>query len=85
MKKVPYKWLALSCTTLGALFSVLSGSMLMISLPDIMKSLNTSFSVIMWIVMGYMLCLTILVPSIGRVADMFGRKKLYVSGFIILP
>jgi EmrB/QacA subfamily drug resistance transporter len=83
MKKVPYKWLALSCTTLGALFSVLSGSMLMISLPDIMKGLNTSFSVIMWIVMGYMLCLTILVPSIGRVADMFGRKKLYVSGFII--
>ncbi|MDD8020811.1 MAG: MFS transporter [Acidobacteriota bacterium] len=83
MKKVPYKWIALSCTTLGALFSVLSGSMLMISLPDIMRSLNTSFTVIMWIVMGYMLSLTILVPSIGRVADMFGRKKLYVSGFII--
>ncbi|HRD02179.1 MAG TPA: MFS transporter [Candidatus Saccharicenans sp.] len=83
MKKIEYKWIALSCTTLGALFSVLSGSMLMISLPDIMKSLNTSFSVIMWIVMGYMLCLTILVPSIGRVADMFGRKKLYVSGFAL--
>ncbi|MBO1687774.1 MFS transporter, partial [Clostridium butyricum] len=39
--------------------------------------------VIMWTIMGYMLALTILVPSIGRIADMFGRKKLYVSGFAL--
>ncbi|MGF7399803.1 MFS transporter [Thermoanaerobacterium thermosaccharolyticum] len=83
MKNISYKWIALSCTTLGALFSVLNGSMLLISLPDIMKGLNTSMGIIMWIVMGYMLSLTILVPAIGRIADMFGRKKLYVSGFAI--
>lgn len=83
MKNISYKWIALSCTTLGALFSVLNGSMLLISLPDIMKGLNTNMGIIMWIVMGYMLSLTILVPAIGRIADMFGRKKLYVSGFAI--
>lgn len=83
MKSINYKWIALSCTTLGALFSVLNGSMLLIALPDIMKSLNANMGIIMWIVMGYMLALTIFVPSIGRIADMFGRKKLYVSGFAI--
>ncbi|QSZ26771.1 MFS transporter [Aceticella autotrophica] len=81
MKNIKYKWIALSCTTLGALFSVLNGSMLLIALPDIMKGLNTNMGIIMWVVMGYMLALTILVPSIGRIADMIGRKKLYVVGF----
>jgi EmrB/QacA subfamily drug resistance transporter len=83
MKKIEYKWIALSCTTLGALFSVLSGSTLIIALPAIMKDLHASMNIIMWTVMIYMLILTILVPSIGRVADMIGRKKLYISGFIV--
>ncbi|MCX7615583.1 MAG: MFS transporter, partial [Clostridiales bacterium] len=83
MKKIEYKWIALSCTTLGALFSVLSSSTLTIALPVIMKDLNASMDVIMWTIMIYMLSLTILVPAIGRIADMFGRKKLYISGFIV--
>ncbi|HML38970.1 MAG TPA: MFS transporter [Bacillota bacterium] len=83
MKKIEYKWIALSCTTLGALFSVLSGSTLTIALPVIMKDLNASMSVIMWTIMIYMLSLTILVPSIGRVADMIGRKKMFIAGFLV--
>lgn len=83
MRSIDYKWIALSCTTLGALFSVLNGSMLLIALPDIMKGLNANMAIIMWVVMSYMLALTILVPTIGRIADMIGRKKLYVSGFAI--
>lgn len=82
-KKLEYKWIALSCTTLGALFSVLSGSTLVIALPAIMKDLHASMNVIMWTVMIYMLSLTIFVPAIGRVADMVGRKRLYVSGFVV--
>lgn len=83
MKKTNYKWIALSCTTLGAFFSALSGSALMLALPDIMKELHTSMNMIMWVIMGYMLLLTVLVPAIGRVADMFGRKKLYIGGFAL--
>lgn len=83
MKKDNYKWIALSCTTIGALLSVMSGSTLMIALPVIMKDINAGMGVVTWVLMGYMLVLTILVPSIGRVADMVGRKKLYVSGFTV--
>jgi EmrB/QacA subfamily drug resistance transporter len=83
MKEDNYKWVALSCTTIGALFSVLSGSTLMIALPVIMKDLNSDMSVVTWTIMGYMLAMTILVPSIGRIADMMGRKKLYVGGFAL--
>jgi len=83
MKKDNYKWTALSCTTIGALLSVMSGSTLIVALPEIMKELKADMGTVTWILMGYMLVLTILVPSIGRIADMFGRKKLYVSGFAL--
>lgn len=76
-----YKWIALSCTTVGALLSVLNGSTLMIALPEIAHQLRASMEVVIWVIMGYMLAITILVPSIGRVADIFGRKRLYVWGF----
>ena len=80
---IDYKWKALSCTSLGALLSVLSSSTLIIALPDIMKELQASMNTIIWTVMIYMLAITILVPSIGRIADMIGRKKLFVSGFMV--
>jgi len=83
MKHLEYKWIALSCTTLGAFFSVLSGSTLIIALPEIMKDLHADMGIIMWTIMIYMLVLTILVPCLGRVADIVGRKKLFVSGFIV--
>lgn len=83
MKEINYKWIALSCTTLGALFSILSGSTLIVALPVIMKELHASMNIITWTIMGYMLIMTILVPSIGRMGDMYGRKKLYVSGFAV--
>lgn len=83
MKDNHYKWIALSCTTIGALMSVMSGSTLLIAMPNIMKDLKANMDIITWILMGYMLVLTILVPSIGRIADIYGRKKLYVAGFAI--
>lgn len=78
-----YKWIALSCTTIGALLSAMNGGTLIVVLPDIMKDLHAGMGIITWVLMGYMLILTIFVPSIGRVADMFGRKKLYVAGFAL--
>jgi EmrB/QacA subfamily drug resistance transporter len=78
-----YKWLALSVTSLGALLSVLNGNTLLIALPVVMRDLNASVESITWALMIYLLAITILVPSIGRVADMVGRKQLYVGGFAL--
>lgn len=83
MKDSNYKWIALSCSTLGSLFPILSGSTLTVALPYIMKDLNTDMTLSMWTVMSYMLIITIFVPAIGRLADMVGRKKLFVNGFIV--
>jgi len=78
-----YEWTALSVTTVGALLASIQGSALLIALPEILTQLQTSFVTIMWVLLGYLLVTTALVPVVGRLADMFGRKNLYNAGFAI--
>ena len=78
-----YEWTALSVTTLGALLASLQSSALLIALPDLMAKLQASFLTVMWILIGYLLITTALVPVIGRLADMVGRKSLYNAGFAV--
>jgi MFS family permease len=56
---------------------------LLIALPEIMTHLQTDFMTIMWVILSFMLITTALVPVVGRLADMFGRKNLYNAGFAI--
>src|SRR5579863_4010531 len=78
-----YKWTALSVTTVGALLASIQGSALLIALPNILAELHATFFTIMWVLIGYLLIVTVLTPFIGRLADIFGRKRLYNSGFIL--
>ncbi len=78
-----YEWTALSVTTVGALLASIQGSALLIALPEILTHLQTDFITIMWVLLGYLLVTTALVPVIGRLADMFGRKNLYNAGFAV--
>src|SRR5256886_6395850 len=78
-----YQWTALSVTTVGALLASMQGSALLIALPSIMADLHTTFFTIMWVLLGYLLVTTVLTPVVGRLADMWGRKRLYNSGFAI--
>lgn len=78
-----YQWVALSVTTVGALLGAIQGSALLIALPNIMAELHANFLTIMWVLLGYLLILTVLTPVIGRLADLWQRKKLYNTGFVI--
>jgi EmrB/QacA subfamily drug resistance transporter len=78
-----YQWTALSVTTVGALLASIQGSALLIALPNILTELHTTFFTIMWVLIGYLLITTVLTPVIGRLADIWGRKRLYNSGFIM--
>jgi EmrB/QacA subfamily drug resistance transporter len=78
-----YKWTALSVTSLGMLMGILNASTLIIALPTMMVKLNTDLFGIMWVLISYMLFMTILAPAWGRLADIHGRKKLYVYGIAV--
>src|SRR5579884_920310 len=78
-----YQWVALSVTTVGALLASIQGSALLIVLPSIMDQLKVSFFVIMWVLLSFLLIVTVLTPIVGRLADMWGRKRLYNAGFLM--
>src|SRR5712692_1164005 len=78
-----YQWTALSVTTVGALLASIQGSALLIALPNILTELHATFFTIMWVLIGYLLITTVLTPVIGRLADIWGRKRLYNSGFVM--
>ena len=78
-----YRWTALSVTTVGALLASIQGSALLIALPNILTELHTTFFTIMWVLIGYLLITTVLTPVVGRLADIWGRKRLYNSGFLM--
>jgi EmrB/QacA subfamily drug resistance transporter len=82
-QKDGYQWTALSVTTVGALLASIQGSALLIALPNILTELHTTFFTIMWVLIGYLLITTVLTPLIGRLADMWGRKHLYISGYVM--
>ncbi|MHB1502026.1 MAG: MFS transporter, partial [Candidatus Dormibacteria bacterium] len=84
-----YKWVALSNTTLGIMMAVINSSIVLISLPAIFRGIKVdplapaNVSLLLWMLMGYMVVTAVLVVSLGRVGDMFGRVRMYNLGFLI--
>lgn len=86
---IDYKWIVLSNTTLGVLMAMLDSSIVMISLPDIFRGIQlnplvpANFGYLLWMLMGYGLVAAILVVTLGRIGDIFGRVRMYNLGFLI--
>jgi MFS family permease len=84
-----YKWVALSNTTLGVFMVMLNASSLIIALPAIFRGINLnplaagSSAYLLWLLMGYTLVVAVLVVTVGRIGDMFGRVRMYNLGFVI--
>jgi EmrB/QacA subfamily drug resistance transporter len=78
-----YKWVALTIASLGTLVGVLNASTLIIALPTMMVNLKTDLVGVTWVLISYMLLITILAPACGRLADMYGRRNLYIFGIAI--
>jgi MFS family permease len=86
---VHYKWIALSNTTLGILMVTINQSILLISLPALFRGINlnplvpSNTSYFLWVFMGFLLVTAVLVVSLGRVGDIYGRVKMYNLGFAV--
>ncbi len=78
-----WKWFILVNVLIGATMSALDVSIVNVAMPTLKTEFNTSMAVIEWVAMAYMLTLTVFLPFFGRLADMFGRSKLYNMGFIV--
>jgi MFS family permease len=84
-----YKWVALSNTTLGVLLATLDGSIVLIAMPDIFRGIGldplqsgNSFY-LLWMILGFLVVSSVLVVSLGRLGDVYGRVRMYNVGFIV--
>ncbi|MFJ8435819.1 MFS transporter [Kitasatospora sp. NPDC094019] len=84
-----YKWVALSNTTLGMLIATINSSIVLISLPAIFNGIHLdplrpgNVGYLLWMLMGYMLVTAVLVVTLGRLGDIWGRVRIYNAGFLI--
>ncbi len=84
-----YKWIALSNCTLGVLLATLDASITLIAMPDIFRGIHLDPLVpgnsfyLLWMIFGFLIVTSVLIVSLGRLGDMFGRVRIYNLGFVI--
>jgi MFS family permease len=89
LRAAHYKWTALSNTTLGMLAATVNASIVIISLPAIFRGIHLNpltpgnISYLLWMLMGYLVVSAVLVVTLGRLGDIYGRVKMYNLGFTL--
>jgi MFS family permease len=84
-----YKWTALFICTLGVLMATIDGSITLIAMPDIFRGIDidplqpgNSFY-LLWMILGFLVVTSVLVVSLGRIGDIYGRVRIYNLGFAV--
>jgi MFS family permease len=84
-----YKWVALSNTTLSMMMATIDTSIVIIAMPAIFRGIRLdptnsgNISYLLWMIIGYLLVTAVLVVTLGRLGDMFGRVRIYNLGFVV--
>jgi len=84
-----YKWVALSNTTLSITMATIDVSIVIIAMPAIFRGIHLNplapgnITFLLWMIMGYLLVTAVLVVTLGRLGDMFGRVRIYNLGFVV--
>jgi MFS family permease len=84
-----YKWVALSNTTLSMTMATIDTSIVIIAMPAIFRGIRLdptapgNISYLLWMIIGYLLVTAVLVVTLGRLGDMFGRVRIYNLGFVV--
>jgi MFS family permease len=84
-----YKWVALFLTTMGMLMATIDGTIMLIALPNIFRGIDldplqagNSFY-LLWMILSFLVVTSVLVVSLGRLGDIYGRVRMYNLGFAI--
>src|SRR6187402_3102627 len=78
----PVRW-ALAALSLSMLLSSLGTSIANVGLPTLAQAFSASFQQVQWIVLAYLLAITTLIVSVGRLGDLIGRRRLLMVGLVL--
>jgi EmrB/QacA subfamily drug resistance transporter len=77
-----FRWV-LASLSLSMLLSSLGTSSANVSLPTLAQAFNASFQEVQWVVLAYLLAITTLIVSVGRLGDILGRRRLLLAGIFL--
>ncbi len=77
------KWWTLIAVCVGTFMLLLDVTIVNVALPAIQSSLKASFSDLQWVVDAYALSLAALLLTTGSLADLFGRRRMFVAGLVL--
>ena len=82
IRQLPVRW-ALAALSLSMLLSSLGISIVNIALPTLANVFGAPFQHVQWVVLAYLLTITTLVVSVGRLGDIVGRRRLLLAGILV--
>ena len=80
---IPYRYLALATVSFGVFLSTMDNSIVNVALPTLAAEFNSTVDNVLWISLTFILVSVGLGLSMGRLGDLYGRKRLYVAGFAL--
>ena len=78
--RTAWRWWVLSATSISVLLASLNMSTLVIALPHLIRDLHTSVLEATWTLLAYILAQSAVVLSVGRLGDIWGRRRLFITG-----
>ena len=79
-----YKWILLLVVSGGGFLSIMNAGMVNIGAPGMMEDFQTNASLIVWVNLAIVMGATVPLLPLSRISDSFGRKRLYLSGALIV-
>jgi EmrB/QacA subfamily drug resistance transporter len=67
----------------GVLMTAVDTTIVVLALPEIERSLHIPLSAVVWVIISFLLVITLLATQVGRLGDMFGRVRMYETGFAV--
>lgn len=77
------KWWVLLAVGLALFLGSVDGSIVNVAVEPLMAALQADFPTVQWVIIAYLLTLTLLLVGMGRLADMIGKKRIFVTGILV--
>jgi EmrB/QacA subfamily drug resistance transporter len=77
------KWFVMAAVAMSIFLGTIDGSIVNVAQPTLVQVFQTDLAVVQWVTLAYLLVITTLLLSVGRLADIYGKKSLFVWGIVI--